>query len=299
MTSPTPSPSPPDTTNAEVPADAPAKTPAPTSAPEATPAARAPAKRPAARTDATQGPATLAIDVGGTGLKASVLDPTGVMTADRVRIPTSYPCPPDALVTNLYDLVQSLPPYDRVSVGFPGMVRDGVVLTAPAFVTVAGPGSKVSPELEQAWAGFPLADAVAARFERPTKAANDADLQGAAVVTGHGLELVITLGTGFGTAMFHKGRLLPHLEIAHQPFRKDRTYNEELGDAARKKIGKVKWSKRVKQAVDTLHALMFFDHLYVGGGNAKHLTIDLGPKATSVPNTAGILGGIKLWDRAH
>jgi polyphosphate glucokinase len=299
MTSSTPPATSPPDTNADTPAGVPAKTPAPTSAPTAGAATETTAKGPAAKADPAEGPFTLAIDVGGTGLKASVLDPKGVMMADRVRIPTSYPCPPDGLVTALYDLVQSLPPYDRVSVGFPGMVRDGVVLTAPAFTTVAGPGSKTSPELVQAWAGFPLADAVAARFERPTKAANDADLQGSAVVTGHGLEFVITLGTGFGTAMFHKGRLLPHLEIAHQPFRKGQTYNEALGDAARKKIGKAKWSKRVRDAVDNLHALMFFDHLYVGGGNAKHLTIDLGPKATIVPNTAGILGGIKLWERAH
>lgn len=242
-------------------------------------------------------PATLAIDIGGTGLKASVLDAGGAMMADRVRVPTMYPLAPEALVQALAELVQPLPPFDRVSVGFPGMVRNGRVLTAPAFSTLAGPGSAVSPELVEAWTGYALADALTARLERPTKVANDADLQGAAVVSGHGLELVITLGTGFGTAIFNDGHLMPHLEIAHQPFRKGQTYNEQLGEAARKKLRSAKWSKRVKQAVDNLHALMFFDHLYVGGGNSKHLKVDLGPKATIIDNSAGILGGIKLWER--
>ncbi|MDQ4133321.1 MAG: ROK family protein [Actinomycetota bacterium] len=242
-------------------------------------------------------PATLAIDIGGSGLKASVLDGAGAMLADRVRIPTTYPMPPDALVQALTQLVAQLPAFDRVSVGFPGMVRQGRVLTAPVFSTVSGPGSNLSPELEKAWSGYPLADALTARLERPTKVANDADLQGSAVVSGHGLELVITLGTGFGTAMFHEGHLMPHLEIGHQPFRKGETYDNQLGEAARKKIGNAKWSKRVKQAVDNLHALMWFDHLYVGGGNGKHLKVDLGAKATVVDNSAGILGGIKLWER--
>src|SRR5271167_2074628 len=74
-------------------------------------------------------PFTLAIDIGGTGLKASVLDATGAMVADRVAVKTTYPCPPAKLVDNLADLVAPLPPADRVSAGFPGMVRNGVVLS--------------------------------------------------------------------------------------------------------------------------------------------------------------------------
>ena len=125
--------------------------------------------------------------------------------------------------------------------------------------------------------------------------ANDADIQGAAVVSGKGLELVITLGTGVGTALFYDGRLLPHLEFAHHPFRKGETYNEQLGDATRKEVGNGRWNKRVRRAVDTLRAVSFFDHCYIGGGNAKHLTGDLPTDVSTVDNTAGILGGIKLW----
>ncbi|MGH9046302.1 MAG: ROK family protein, partial [Acidimicrobiales bacterium] len=157
-------------------------------------------------------PLTLAIDIGGTGLKASVLDGAGAMVADRVRVPTKYPLPPDGdggLVATLTKLVQPLPGSDRVSAGFPGMVRGGHVLSAPHFVTESGPGSKVDADLAKAWDRFDLAGALSAALGKPTKVANDADVQGAAVVQGKGLELVVTLGTGFGTALFMDGGLLP------------------------------------------------------------------------------------------
>jgi len=241
------------------------------------------------------GPLTLAIDIGGTGLKASVLDAQGAMVADRVIVKTTYPCSPTKLVDDLSALVAPLPPADRVSAGFPGMIRKGRVLSAPHFVTEAGPGTKVDDALVAEWDHFDLAGALKKRLEKPTRVANDADLQGAAVVSGKGLELVITLGTGVGTALFYDGRLLPHLEFAHTPFRKGETYNEQLGDATRKEVGNGRWNKRVRRAVDTLRALSFFDHCYIGGGNAKHLTGDLATDVSTVDNTAGILGGIKLW----
>ena len=241
------------------------------------------------------GPMTLAIDIGGTGLKASVLDAQGAMVADRVLVKTSYPCPPEKLVDDLTALVAPLPPADRVSAGFPGMMRKGRVLSAPHFVTEAGPGTKVDDALVAQWDHFDLAGALRKRLGKPTKVANDADLQGAAVVEGKGLELVITLGTGVGTALFYDGRLLPHLEFAHHPFRKGETYTEQLGDATRKEVGNGRWNKRVRRAIDTLRALTFFDHCYIGGGNSKHLTGDLAGDVSTVDNTAGILGGIKLW----
>lgn len=247
-------------------------------------------------TAAPSPPTTLAIDIGGSGLKASVLDAHGAMVVDRVRVPTTYPLPPEKLVDDLVELVRPLPHFDRVAAGFPGVVRKGRILTAHNLVTASGPGSEVLPELIEAWTGFDLAGELARRLGRPTKVVNDADLQGAAVVSGSGLELVVTLGTGVGTGLYFDGRLAPHLEIAHHPLRKDRTYEEELGDAARKEVGNKRWNERVEFAIHTLHALLNYDHLYVGGGNAKRLTIDLGPNGTVVSNAAGILGGIKLWD---
>src|SRR3954451_6461142 len=103
------------------------------------------------------------------------------------------------------------------------MVRVRRILSAPHFVTVAGPGTPARPDLVKAWSGFDLANQLHDRFGKPTRVVNDADMQGAAVVTGSGLEVVVPLGTGLGTAVFYKGQLKPHLELAHHPFRKGET----------------------------------------------------------------------------
>jgi polyphosphate glucokinase len=240
---------------------------------------------------------TLAIDVGGTGLKASVLDAMGQMEHDRVRIPTPYPLSPQKLVTVLADLVKPLSPFDRVSVGFPGMVRNGRILSAPHFVSPDGPSGEPVPKLVAAWTSFDLETDLSRALGKPTKVANDADVQGAAVVAGQGLEVVLTLGTGVGTAFFLDGHLMPHFEFSHTPFRKGGTYNQQLGEIARKTVGTRKWQRRVFDAVETFRALTFFDWCYIGGGNSQRITGDLPADVSLVDNSAGILGGIKLWDR--
>jgi polyphosphate glucokinase len=241
-------------------------------------------------------PMTLAIDIGGTGLKASVLDAAGQKVVPRVRTPTPYPCPPRVLVRALDALTHDVPRWDRVSVGFPGFVREGRVLTAPNLSTKRGPGTPLSRKLVHAWAGFPLAVELESRLRAPTRLANDADMQGLAVITGDGLELVLTLGTGLGTAVFLDGVPTPHLELALMPFHGAGTFQDHLGNGTRRRIGNRRWSKRVLEAVEMFDSLLHFDRLYVGGGNAKKLTVDLGHRATLVDNTAGILGGIKLWE---
>jgi polyphosphate glucokinase len=245
-------------------------------------------------------PFTLCFDIGGTGLKASVLDAAGEMVTDRVRIPTPYPLAPPTLVSALADLAQPLPKADRASAGFPGMVRAGVVLTAPSFSTVSGTGSAVDPELVELWHGFNLAEALQDALKVPTKVANDADVQSIAVVSGKGLELTVTLGTGFGTGLLYNGTLLPHLEIAHLNFRKNEDFDHQVGEAARKRIGNKRWTKRVFKAIKVMRTLTAFDHLYIGGGNAQRLPVELLPEdVTVVPNSAGIFGGIRLWDGEH
>jgi polyphosphate glucokinase len=252
-------------------------------------------------------PLTLSIDIGGTGLKASVLDAKGNMVTDRVRVRTTYPMPPTGkggMVPALLELTRGLPEADRVSAGFPGMVRKGHVLSAPHFVTKSGPGSPVDRKLEEVWRNFDLRGALSKGLDKPTRLANDADVQGAAVVEGNGLEFVITLGTGFGTSLFMDEELLPHMEIAHQPFRKGQTYNEQLGEITRKEIGDRRWNRRVRKAIETLDAMLFFDRLYVGGGNSRRvnragLGDELSERVTLVDNSAGIRGGVRLWDLQH
>lgn len=239
---------------------------------------------------------TLSIDVGGSGLKASVLDAQGTMITDRVRVETPYPCPPPKLVSSLVDLVIPLGEYDRVSVGFPGLVRHGKVLNIPSLSRESYNGA-TDPDLVAQWHGFDLATALADGFDVPVKVANDADVQGCAVVEGNGFEFVMTLGTGCGTSVFSNGVLLPHMELSHAPFRKGESFDTQLSNGARKEIGNKRWRKRVTKAIKAFDDFLFFDHIYVGGGNAKHCKVeDLGPKATVVPNTAGILGGIRIWD---
>jgi len=229
-----------------------------------------------------EGIRTLAIDIGGRHLKASVIDEAGRMLTARERVDTPVGRPPGDIVETLVRLVASLGTFDRVAVGFPGVVRSGRVLTAPNLGHAA-------------WKGFDLAGALAAAYVKPVRVANDADVQGLAVIRGQGVEMVITLGTGFGTGLYQDGRMAPHLELAHHRFRKGETYDEQLGNAARKHVGARKWNKRVRKAIRNLRALTTFDHLYIGGGNARLLDFELDPDVSVVSNDAGMKGGVALW----
>lgn len=242
---------------------------------------------------------TLAVDVGGSGVKASVLDIHGSMTTTRVRVETPYPCPPPRLVQTITALVADQPHFDRVSVGFPGLIRNGVVRNIPSLSRSAYDGP-TDPDLVGQWSGFHLTDALREAFDRPTLVINDADMQGCAVARGEGLEFVLTLGTGAGTALFSDGRLMPHLELGHAPFRKGDTVEQQIGNVARKAVGNAEWTKRVVKAIKAYDQYLFFDRIYLGGGNAKHLQgATLPENAEIVPNTAGIIGGVRAWELAN
>ncbi|GDY02596.1 hypothetical protein LBMAG49_19250 [Planctomycetota bacterium] len=225
---------------------------------------------------------TLSFDIGGTGVKASVVDPKGSLMVERVRIDTPVGSHPDEFVAAMAAMVAQLPAFEQISVGFPGMVRGGVVLTAANLK-------------HEAWTGYPLAQKIEALLHCPTRLANDADMQGLAVIAGKGLEMVVTLGTGFGSALFENGKLCPHLELAHAPFRKGGTYNEQLGEDARQTVGTKKWRKRVAKMIENMRTLTHFDHLYIGGGNQRHLGEALPEDISRVDNVAGISGGAFLW----
>lgn len=224
----------------------------------------------------------LSIDIGGTGLKAAVLDHNGNLLSDHLRVPTPKPCPPKLLVKTLKELVAPFKAYDCVSMGFPGVVRGPRVLTAPHLDT-------------EDYADFDLAGQMEKALGKPVRLVNDADMQGFAVVKGKGLEMVITLGTGFGSALFRDGELMPHMEIAHMPAHKNKTFDDYLGEKERKKIGNKHWNKRVAQMLPFLFVLLNYDKLYIGGGNAKHLKFKLPKNAKIVPNISGIKGGAGLW----
>jgi polyphosphate glucokinase len=240
-------------------------------------------------------PVTLSIDVGGTGIKADFLDESGKPLGAAVRVPTHYPLHPAGLIGVFKKLAAAGPGFDRISVGFPGVVRSGIVLSAPHFVREGGEGTALSPELERAWDHFDLAKTTSRALGKPTRVGNDAEVQGMAVIKGKGLEVVVTLGTAFGSAIFQDGQLAVHLELAHHPCHKGKTYSEYVGEAARRKIGEKRWNRRVLLAVGLVRNLLLFDHLYVGGGNSARVKIPLGDDVSLVSNSAGLLGGIKLW----
>jgi polyphosphate glucokinase len=224
---------------------------------------------------------TLAIDIGGTGLKALILGADGGALTDRARVATPRPATPDALLPALWKLVEPLGAFDRISVGFPGVVVEGVTLTAP--------------NLHKQWCGFDLAKAVTERLGRPVRVLNDAGVQGYGVIEGHGVEMVLTLGTGLGCAVYFEGAYIPNLELAHHPFASGKTYEEFVGAKALRRIGKKKWNRRVAKVIEQIQPVWNPRRLYLGGGNAKHLTIELPPNTTITPNVAGLLGGIVLW----
>lgn len=245
-------------------------------------------------------PVTFAVDCGGTGIKAVAVDAAGEIVGDRHRVRTRYPSPPKELVVTVCDLAEEVRAQagglDRATIGFPGMVRGGVVHSTPHYVTEFGPFTEPRPELVQAWAGHDIRAHLESALGLPTRVLNDAEVAGLAVVSGRGVEVVLTLGTGLGFAMFDDGALFPKIELSQAHVTKKKTYDQHLGHRARKKVGAEQWSGRVQHAIDGLRPVLWWDHLYLGGGGAKHLTTRLSDDVTLITNDSGLLGGPRAWE---
>ncbi len=225
---------------------------------------------------------TLAIDIGGTGIKMIVLDPEGHPVNERARELTPHPAAPKDVLKVIRKMVPAQPAFDRVSVGFPGVVVRGVVRTAPNLDT-------------KLWSGHDLQTEIHSVTNKPVRVINDADLQGYGVIRGQGVELVLTLGTGLGAALFVDGHLVPNLELGHHPFRKGETYEERVSNAERKRIGNKRWARRVHRVLEQLEPIFNYDDLYIGGGNARKLDHDLPKNVHVFENVEGLAGGIRLW----
>jgi polyphosphate glucokinase len=100
-----------------------------------------------------------------------------------------------------------------------------------------------------------------------------------------------------GCALFVDGHYVPNVELAHHPFHKGKTYEENVGAAALARFGKKKWNSRVARAVETVLRTFNPTVLYLGGGNAKHVHGKLPPNVKLTPNVAGLTGGFVLWER--
>ena len=228
---------------------------------------------------------TLAVDIGGSGLKMMTLDASGKPTSERLRMPTPSPASPQAMLKVLDEMRQQVPVFHRVAVGFPGVIKQGKTLTAA--------------NLDKRWVGFPLEQTLAEKWGKPVRLCNDAAVQGYGAISGRGVELVLTLGTGLGSALYVDGRLCPGLELAHHPWRKGKTYEEVLGRKGLQKIGVKKWKHLVDLAILQTEALFNWDKLYIGGGNARKLDAPTRPEVTIISNEQGLTGGIALWQIAN
>jgi len=224
----------------------------------------------------------LSIDIGGSHIKATILNKKGELKMDYDKIPTPAPASPDNVIKAIKTLVKNFPAYDKISVGFPGYVKNGVIKTAPNLNT-------------KLWADVDLTKKLSDALGKATQVVNDADMQGLGVVSGKGLEMVITLGTGFGTALLMNGHLLPHFELAHLPVKTDKTYDQYIGEQALEKYGKERWNKRIQKVFEILKTVFNYDTLYIGGGNSDLLTFKLDKNMKIVTNADGIKGGARLW----
>lgn len=228
----------------------------------------------------------LSIDIGGSRIKGTILDINGNILMDYQRITTPKFAGPENVMQGIVDLSQNFKGFSKVSVGFPGYVRGGVVYTAPNLGT-------------NKWRKTHLSEALSERLKKPVRVVNDADLQGLGVALGKGLEMVVTLGTGFGTSLLLDGILLPHLEIGQHPITRRKTYDQFIGNSALEDIGLEKWNKRLQKVISVLKTVINYDHLFISGGNAKKISIHLDKNITLVSNIDGIKGGAKLWLKDH
>ena len=228
----------------------------------------------------------LSIDIGGSHIKATILNSLGELQIGFESVPTPPLPGPRKLLAAIKDLVSKFPEYDKVAVGFPGYVKDGIVFTAPSLAP-------------KKWAAVNLKQILQDEFDCPVEILNDADMQGLGIVSGKGFEIVITLGTGLGTALLFNGTLLPHIELSQHPFLTNLIYDRYVGKKALEKEGDVKWNKRIQKVLLVLKTVFNYDHLYIGGGNSRKINFPLDENVTLVSNEDGIKGGAKLWQGNH
>lgn len=224
---------------------------------------------------------TLTIDIGGQGIKGMAIQGADAIVEPRHRLKTPRPATPDAVVGTTVKVMRHFHQFDRVTVGFPGLVVGGVVKTAP--------------NLDGRWKGVRLQDRLAEAMGVPLRVINDADMQGFGAIEGKGVEMVLTLGTGVGSALFVDGHLLPNLEFGHHPFEHDETYEQRLGQKALDKIGPQHWNRRMERAIKLLRAIFNFRKLYLGGGNSRIVNLELPEDVVVVKNAIAFVGGARMW----
>lgn len=211
----------------------------------------------------------LAIDVGGTHVKARVSG-----SRETREFESGPTMTPRQMVARVRDLTADFK-YDVVSIGYPGVVVHGKIVTEPY-------------NLARGWVGFDFRKA----FRRPTLVMNDAAMQAIGSYEG-GRMLFLGLGTGLGSALVVDGTVAP-MELAHLPYKNGRTYEDYVGDGGRRRLGAKKWRRTVADVVEQLSRALEADYVVLGGGNAKKLK-KLPKNARLGSNEFAFLGGYRVW----
>ena len=247
--------------------------PTPTSARAASPAASARISKP------TPGPITLSIDIGGSGLKVMLLDAAGKPVSERQRVDTPAVPTPLAVLKRLDEMVKLLGKFNRVSAGFPGVIKKGCTWTAV--------------NLHPKWVGFNLQQALEKHWKKPGRMANERH-PGLWRRQRRRSRDDTHAGHRHGLALFTDGRLCPGLELGHHPWKK-KTYEDYIGRRGLDALGKKKWNLLLLEAIDQTSKTFNWDHLYIGGGNTRRSKIVLPKNATVVSMKRDCWGGVALW----
>jgi polyphosphate glucokinase len=234
----------------------------------------------------------LGIDIGGTGIKGAPVDVArGTLTADRFRLLTPQPATPAAVATTVTDVVKHFDGVTgRVGATFPAVIQHGVALTAA--------------NVDKAWIGTEVRAALEAPTGRSFTVLNDADAAGVAEMAygagrdRKGVVVMVTLGTGIGTALFVDGELVPNTELGHIEIGgKDAERQAAESVRERKRLSWKQWGKRLNRYFQKLEALLNPELIIVGGGVSKKPEKFFGfidTRAELVPaelrNEAGIVG---------
>lgn len=246
-------------------------------------------------------PRTLAIDCGGGGIKTALFDSGSFQIGPVQRTAVTYPFAPDDLFAIIAEHSAIHGTFERITLGMPGMIRHGMVVYTPHYIRKSGPHTRILPDLEAAWTGFDMQGHLEDTYGVPSLVLNDAEVAAAGVVSGVGLELVLTLGTGLGSAYLDNGKLAPHLEISHAPMQWGLVYDDVVGEAERLRLGDSAWSRRVYKAIESLWPVFRWDTLYLGGGNAARITNTIRGRLSNVQfvsNMVGMSGGVRAWSMA-
>jgi polyphosphate glucokinase len=214
----------------------------------------------------------LAIDVGGSHVK------TRLSGRREMRQFESGPTmTPRRMVAKVLEMNGDLK-YDVVSIGYPGVVVHGKIITEPF-------------NLGRGWVGFDFRKA----FGRPTQIMNDAAMQAIGSYAG-GRMLFLGLGTGLGSTLIVDDVVAP-MELAHLPYKRGRTYEDYVGDRGRRRLGAKKWRKVVAEIVEQLRKALEADYVVLGGGNARKLK-KMPKNARLGNNDFAFVGGFRVWHKA-